>query len=81
MFKIENTNNGVKAVLTGFNTQELSTKIDECKNGECSCSCDPEIMNKISNIEVGSEDDTTSITITGNIDKEELEPMMKECLL
>ncbi len=81
MFKVQNTTSGVKATLTGFNTKELSEKIDECKNGECSCSCDPEMMKKIQNIEVKGEDDKTSITITGDVNKEELEPMMKECLL
>lgn len=81
MFKVQNTKSGVKATLTGFNTKELSDKIDECKSGECSCSCSPEIMDKIQNIEVADENRSTSITITGDVDKEELEPMMKECLL
>lgn len=81
MFKVQNTTSGVKATLTGFNTEELSAKIDECKSGECSCSCDPSVMQKIENIEVKGEDGKTSITITGDVDKELLKPMMKECLL
>ena len=81
MFKVSNTDKGVKAFLTGFKTEDLSAKIQECQDGECSCDCDPKMMQKIQNIKVESEKDGTSITITGNVKAEELEPMMKECLL
>ena len=50
MFKVSNTDRGVKAFITGFKTEELSAKIQECKEGSCSCDCDPEIMEKIQNI-------------------------------
>lgn len=79
--KISNIEKGVKAVLTGFNTVELSDKISECQNGQCSCSCSPDIMRKIENIEVIGDNETTSITITGDVKAQELAPMMKECLL
>jgi len=81
MFKVTNTNTGVNAVLTGFDTKELSEKIAECQSGECACSCSPEIMSKIENIEVSGENSQTTISITGDVKAEELEPMMKECLL
>ncbi|NCO01696.1 MAG: hypothetical protein GW906_07680 [Epsilonproteobacteria bacterium] len=81
MFKISNTDNGVKAFITGFKTEELSAKIQECQNGHCSCNCDPQIMQKIENIEVTSEKDGTNIIISGSINAKELEPLMKECLL
>lgn len=79
--KIDNTKNGVKAVLNGFSTQELSSKISACQDGDCECSCSPDIMRKIKNIEVSGENNTASITITGDVKAEELAPMMKECLL
>ena len=81
MFKISNTDKGVKAFITGFKTEELSAKIQECQDGSCSCDCSPQTMEKIQNIEVTSENDGTSIVITGNVKAEELEPMMKECLI
>ena len=81
MFKVTNTNSGVNAVLTGFDTKELSEKIAECQSGECACSCSPEIMQKIQNIEVSGQNNETTIRITGDVKAEELEPMMKECLL
>ncbi len=81
MFKVDNTKSGVKAVLSGFKSEDLSAKIAECQSGECSCSCSPEIMEKIEKIEVKNEKEGTSITITGDVKAEELEPMMKECLL
>lgn len=81
MFKINNTDTGVKAFITGFKTEELSAKIAECQDGHCSCSCDPQIMQKIKNIEVTSENEGTNIIITGDVDSKELEPLMKGCLL
>lgn len=81
MFKVKNTLNGIQANLTGFKTKEISDKIEACKNGVCECSCDPEIMKKIENIEVSKTEDGTSITITGNVDAETLTPMMQECLM
>ena len=81
MFKVSNTGKGVKAFMTGFKTEDLSAKIQECKDGSCGCDCDPSIMEKIENIEVKSENDGTSITITGEVDAKTIEPMMKECLL
>lgn len=81
MFKIDNTDTGVKAFVTGFKTEELSAKIAECRDGECSCSCDPQIMQKIKNIEVTSENEGTNIVVTGDVDSKELEPLMRGCLL
>ena len=81
MFKVTNTDKGVKAFITGFKTEELSAKIEACKSGACSCDCDPQMMQKIDNIEVSSENGGTSIVVTGDVDAKELEPLMKECLL
>jgi hypothetical protein len=81
MFQINNTQTGVKAILQGFKAQDLQDKIDACKEGNCSCSCDTQMMQKITNIEVASESDGASITITGDVNAEELAPMMQGCLL
>jgi hypothetical protein len=78
---ITNQTNGVKAFLGGFNTQELSAKIEACQNGQCECACDPEIMQKIEGIEFSSVEGGSTITITGDVDAQTLAPMMKECLL
>lgn len=81
MFKIQNTKSGVKAFLGGFKAEAISKKVQECKDGNCSCDCDPSMMEKITNIEVASAKNGASITITGDVKAEELEPMMKGCLL
>jgi hypothetical protein len=81
MLKVLSTDKGVKAFVTGFKTEELSAKIEACKDGSCSCDCDPQMMQRIENIEVASEENGASITITGDVNAEELEPMMKKCLL
>lgn len=78
---ITNQTNGVKAFLGGFTTEELSAKIEACQNGQCECSCDPTIMQKIEGIELASENGGATITITGNVDAQILAPMMQECLL
>lgn len=81
MLKVNNTNNGVKAFLGGFKAEDINAKVQECVDGNCSCDCDPQMMDKIKNIEVSSEENGASITITGDVNAEELEPMMRGCLL
>ena len=81
MFKVNNTKSGVKAFLGGFNAEDIAAKVQECLDGQCSCACDPQMMEKIENIEVSAEENGASITITGDVKAEELEPMMKGCLL
>lgn len=79
--KLTDQPNGVKAFLSGFSTEELSAKIEACKNGECACSCDPEMMRKIDSIDLASVEGGSSITITGAVDAQTLMPMMQECLI
>lgn len=81
MLKVNNTNNGVKAFIGGLKADDVAAKVQECQSGQCSCACDPEMMKKIENIEVSAEDNGVNITITGDVKAEELEPMMKGCLL
>jgi len=78
---ITNQPSGVKAFLSGFNTEELSAKIEACKSGECACACDPAMMRKIESIDVASAEGGSTITITGDVDAQTLAPMMQECLL
>lgn len=78
---ITNQKEGVKAIFSGFKTDELNAKIELCKNGECACSCDPDMMQKIKSIDVADEDGFTTITITGDVDAQSLAPMMQECLV
>jgi hypothetical protein len=78
---ITNQSGGVKAFLSGFKTDEISAKIEACKNGECECSCDPEMMRKIESIDVASVEGGSTITIMGDVDAQTLAPMMQECLL
>jgi len=59
----------------------LKRSVKKCKDCNYSCNCDPQMMEKIEKIEVSSEANGASITITGDVKSEELEPMMKECLL
>lgn len=79
--EMSNQKNGVKAFLSGFSTEELSAKIEACKSGECSCECDPAMMQKIESIDLVSVDGGSTITITGDVNAQTLAPMMQECLL
>lgn len=79
--EIMNYTGGVKAFLGGLSTEELSTKIEACQNGQCECACDPTIMNKIEGIELSSVEGGSTITITGDVDAQTLAPMMQECLI
>ncbi|MFY9143094.1 hypothetical protein [Sulfuricurvum sp.] len=81
--KIELTNQtgGVKAFLSGFKTDDVSAKIEACRNGACECDCDPALMQKIAKIELSTAEGGTTITIEGDVDAETLAPMMQECLI
>lgn len=81
IMNITNQKDGVKAILSGFKTDELNAKIELCKSGECACSCDPAMMQKIKSIDVAGQDGFATITITGDVDAQTLAPMMQECLI
>ncbi len=78
--KTVNQTNGVKAFITGFSVEELSTKIEACQSGECTCACDPEIMQKIESIDLLAAEEGSAITIIGDVDAKTLAPMIQECL-
>ena len=79
--KVINQPNGVKATLTGFSTADLSAKIEACQNGRCNCDCDPEMMQKITGIELTEESGNTTLTVSGEVDADTLAPMMQSCLI
>ncbi len=71
---------GVKATLRGFNTQEIKEKIESCQNGSCSCSCDPQVMEQITRIDLHESKNGLELTISGSVDAQTLSPMMQTCL-
>ena len=81
MIKINTSSQGVKATLSGFNTKDISDKIQACQEGACECACDPEIMSKIKDIKITGEGDVTTIEVIGDVDAKVIAPMMQECLL
>ncbi len=78
---ITNQQNGVKARLSGFSTNEIQSKIEACQNGQCDCDCDPSVMAKIEGIELTNENGSTTVTVTGDVDATTLAPMMESCLI
>jgi len=81
MIKINATQQGIKATLSGFDMKNVSEKIAACQEGSCECACDPEVMKKIDNINITGDSDNTIIEVIGNIDAETVAPMMQECLM
>lgn len=78
--KFEKKPNGFSAVITGYSAEDLTKKVNECKSGECSCDCDPKVMEKIQNIEVASSQEGAKITVTTDVSIENIAPMMQACL-
>ncbi|MDQ1340555.1 MAG: hypothetical protein QG567_1712 [Campylobacterota bacterium] len=76
-----NQKNGVKAILKGFNTKEISEKISACQDGACSCDCDPAMMAKITGIELKETEDGAELIVNGAVDADTLAPMMQSCLI
>ncbi len=79
--KFKENTKGFSAIINGFSVEELNKKVSECKDGNCSCDCSPEIMEKIENIEVCSHDDGAEIKITGDVTVQTIAPMMQKCLI
>jgi hypothetical protein len=78
---IKDNSNGITAVISGFSVAEISSKVEACKSGNCSCDCDPAVMEKIENIEVSQVGDKTQISVIGAIDSATIAPMMQQCLV
>lgn len=78
--RFEKKTNGFSAVITGYSAEDLGKKVNECKDGECSCDCDPKVMEKIQNIEVDSCQEGAKITVTTDMSIEDIAPMMQACL-
>ena len=81
MIKMTELENGVNARLTGFSAQTLEEKVRECREGSCSCDCDPAVMAKIEDVRVTATEEGAEIRITGAVDARTLAPMMESCLL
>ena len=81
MIKINATQQGIKATLSGFDMKNVSEKIAACQEGSCECACDPEVMKKIDGINITGDSDNTTIEVIGDIDAETVAPMMQACLM
>ena len=81
MIKINATQQGIKATLSGFDMKNVSEKIAACQEGSCECACDPEVMKKIDDINITGDSNNTTIEVIGDIDAETVAPMMQECLM
>lgn len=79
--KFTQKTNGVGAVINGISAKDLNQKVSECKDGKCSCDCDPAMMQKIEKIDISTHEDGTHINIIGDIDMETIAPMMEKCLI
>ena len=81
MIKVTNQENGVVARLAGFSAELLEEKVRACREGSCSCDCDPAVMEKIEEVRVESTEEGAEIRVTGAVDAGTLAPMMEHCLL
>lgn len=73
---------GVKVRMFGeVKKQEIEAMVDECKNGQCRCNCDPAIMEKIEQIDVAGSDGDVAINLTGQqLDAEAIAKAVNECM-
>jgi hypothetical protein len=79
-FKEMDNKKGFSAFVTTDKGSKIEQKVNECKDGTCSCNCDIEMMGKIQNIETIKNDNGLEIKITGDVSPEMIAPMMQECL-
>ena len=79
--RVDNQSSGVKAVLNGFNASEVQRKIEACQDGACGCSCDPEVMKRITSVDLRKNGASLELTVEGDVNAEMMEPMMQSCLI
>lgn len=69
---------GIKVAFTGaVEKQNVVSMVQRCQGGQCDCMSD-EAKKKIEGLEVGGEDGSVTLTIKGDLDKDEIEAALKK---
>lgn len=76
--KLNLINNGVNITFTGdVKKQNIVKMVENCQTGQCECMSD-ETKKKIEAMEVKGIDGDVSLSLSGNITKEEIEEAMSK---
>ena len=78
---VKQKQNGITAVLSGFDIADVSGKVEACKAGSCACDCDTGVMERIEDINITQIDGKIQIDVTGAVDAATIAPMMQSCLM
>ncbi len=75
--KVEKTNQGVKINFTGVvQKQQIVKMVENCATGQCECMSDA-TKKKIKGMNVDGKDGDVSLSLTGDVAKEEIEAALK----
>ncbi len=75
--KVEKTNQGVKINFTGVvQKQQIVKMVENCATGQCECMSD-DTKKKIKDMNVDGKDGDVSLSLTGDVAKEEIEAALK----
>lgn len=80
--RVEQVDAGVKIQMFGeVKKQDIEKMVEECRSGQCSCSCDPSLMAKIEQIDVSGKDGKVEMSLKGKeLSKESIEVAINECM-
>ena len=79
--KVSKTDAGINIKFFGnVEKEKIQNMVEDCASGECSCNCDPLLMEKVEDMCVNEDNGEVSISLKGkSIKIEEIENAIKEC--
>lgn len=81
--KVLKTDNGVNINLTGnIKKDDVQNMLNSCEGEECSCSCNPEMLEKIEDKMVSGKNGKVTISLVGKeIEVSDIEKALEGCNL
>jgi len=78
---VNKTDNGVDIEFTGeVNKTDVQNMVNDCSSGQCSCNCDPSLLNKIKEMSVNGIDGKVTISLKGQeIELSEVQNAVNSC--
>lgn len=78
---VSKTNDGVDIQFIGdVKIADIQNMVNGCNDGQCNCSCDPSMKNKITDMSVSGENGNVTISLlSDSIEVSEIEQTVQEC--
>ena len=78
---VEKVNDGVSVNFVGdIQKSQIDGMVEECSSGNCSCSCDTDMLSKVEGMSVSGSNGNVTINLKGKyLEKSEIEKSVNSC--